>query len=132
LKKAASSEAPELTKSSLQQFVVTTRQRGVKPISCNTYIKALNAFCLWLHDEGHVAERLELPLQKVEKRIVQTLTDAHMNARLATKPKRVDQWLDPAAVRCGFRQFDRDGIRKGPQGTPHSVLHRASQGVESV
>jgi site-specific recombinase XerD len=44
--------SPTLTKSSLQQFVVALRQRGVKPISCNTYIKALNAFCLWAHAEG--------------------------------------------------------------------------------
>lgn len=43
---------PALTKSSLQQFVVRLRQRDVKPISCHTYIKALNAFCLWLRDEG--------------------------------------------------------------------------------
>jgi hypothetical protein len=41
-----------LTKSGLQPFVVSVRQCGVKPVSCNTYIKALNAFCLWLHEQG--------------------------------------------------------------------------------
>ena len=47
--------------------------RGVKPVSCNTYIKALNTFCLWAHTEGHVSERLELSRLKVEKRIIQIL-----------------------------------------------------------
>src|SRR6478672_7571601 len=59
---------PTLTKAALQQFVVSVRQRGVKPISCNTYIKALNAFGLWLHEEGHTTERLILPLLRFEKR----------------------------------------------------------------
>lgn len=63
------------------------RQRNVKPVSVNTYIKALNAFCRWLHQEGHHAERLELPLLKLEKRILATLTDEQMTALLARKPK---------------------------------------------
>jgi site-specific recombinase XerC len=62
LQKSLGLDVPPLTKSALQQFVVEVRQRGVKPVSCNTYIKALNAFCLWLHQEGHFAERLQLPL----------------------------------------------------------------------
>ena len=42
--------APPITKSSLQSFVVKMRQRNVKPVPVNTYIKALNAFCRWLHE----------------------------------------------------------------------------------
>jgi hypothetical protein len=49
-----------LTRNSLQSFVVDLQQRDVKPISYNAYIKALNAFCKCLRDEGHLAERLEL------------------------------------------------------------------------
>jgi integrase/recombinase XerD len=98
LQKAHHTQAPSLTKSSLQQFVVTTRQRGVKPVSCNTYIKALNAFCLWLRDEGHLRERLELPLLKVEQRLLRTLTDENIQALLAQKPKRFDQWRLHALV----------------------------------
>src|SRR4051812_27738580 len=75
LQRVLGTDVPPLTKTSLQQFVVSVRQRGVKPVSCNTYIKALNAFCLWLHQEGHVAERLQLPLLRVEHRIIQTLSD---------------------------------------------------------
>jgi integrase/recombinase XerD len=80
-------DAPVVTKASLQNFVVKMRQRNVKAVSVNTYIKALNAFCRWLHEEGHQTERLKLPLLKLEKRILQTLTDEQMTALLARKPK---------------------------------------------
>jgi site-specific recombinase XerD len=56
-----------LSKSALQTFVVSLRERGVKPVSCNTYIKALNAFCLWAHTEGHVQARVQLQPLKVER-----------------------------------------------------------------
>jgi hypothetical protein len=55
----------------------------VKPISCNTYIKALNAFCKWLHDEGHAPERLESATLRLEKRMLQTLTDEQMQTLLS-------------------------------------------------
>jgi integrase/recombinase XerD len=92
LQRAHDTLDPPLTKSALQQFVIDVRQRGVKPVSCNTYIKALNAFCLWLHEEGHTAERLSLALLKFEKRIIVTLTDDQIHALLKQKPKRFDQW----------------------------------------
>jgi integrase/recombinase XerD len=91
-KRAHSVPAPPVTKSSLQNFVMASRNRGVKAISVNTYIKALNAFCKWLHDEGHHTERLQLPLLKLEKRVVQTLKDDDMRKLLDRKPKTFDQW----------------------------------------
>ncbi len=69
LQRVSQGPAPPLTKSSLQAFVVALRQRNVKPVSVNTYLKALNAFCRWLHEEGHHPERLKVPLLNVEKRV---------------------------------------------------------------
>ena len=87
LQRALNTHAPDITKSSLQQFVIAMRQRGAKPISINTYIKAMNAFCGWLHDEGHHRERLQLPLLKLERRVLQTLTDEQIRALVSRKPK---------------------------------------------
>ena len=70
----------------------------MKRVSCNTYIQALNAFCLWLRDEGHQAQTLELPLLKVEQRIIATLTDEHLRLLLTQKPKRFNQWRQHALV----------------------------------
>ena len=98
LQKTLGADVPPLTKSNLQQFVVAMRQRGMKPVSCNTYIKAVNAFCLWLHDEGHVEERLQLSLLRVEQRVLQTLSDRSMQTLVNQKPKRFDDWRLHALV----------------------------------
>lgn len=60
LQRAQNIESPVMTKTTLQQFIIDLRRRNVKPVSCNTYIKAMNAFCVWLNHEGHYDERLEL------------------------------------------------------------------------
>jgi hypothetical protein len=64
----------------------------LSPLSCNTYLKAVNAFVGWLHAEGHLAERLSLAAQRTEKRVVQTLTDAHLQRLLGFKPASTAQW----------------------------------------
>ena len=52
--------APVPTKAVLQSFVIKQRELGLRPVTVNTYIGAMNAFCAWLHEEGHVAERVKL------------------------------------------------------------------------
>jgi hypothetical protein len=42
---AQESDAPLISRSDLQQFVFHLRERGVKPVTCNTWLKALQAFC---------------------------------------------------------------------------------------
>jgi hypothetical protein len=36
--------SPLISKADLQQFVVHLRERGVKPVSCNCWLRAMNAF----------------------------------------------------------------------------------------
>ena len=62
--------APLIAKSDLQHFVVHLRERGLKPVTCNTWIRALNACCRWLHEQGELSAlgrlaplRVEIPLQ---------------------------------------------------------------------
>jgi hypothetical protein len=45
---------PLISRSDLSDFIVHLRDRGVKPVSCNTWLRALNAFCRWLHEQGDV------------------------------------------------------------------------------
>ena len=59
-----------ITKADLQQFVVHLRQRGLKPVSCNCWLRAINAFCAWLHEQGEASELVRVRPQKLEKRIL--------------------------------------------------------------
>lgn len=47
-------DAADLSKPLLQEFVVRLRERGLAPVSCNTYVKGVNTFVAWLHAEGHI------------------------------------------------------------------------------
>jgi hypothetical protein len=69
---------------------VSLRERGIKPRSVNTYLQCMNAFGMWLHQE-HGRERVRLPLLKVERRVLVTLTEAQIRPTLldpAAKPRR--------------------------------------------
>ena len=86
-----SDTAPVPTKRALQDFVVVQRNRGIRPVTVNTYIGAMNAFCLWLHSEGHVAEHVKLPKLRVEKRILSVLDEAQMRALIGYRPTSLGQ-----------------------------------------
>jgi site-specific recombinase XerD len=48
-----------ISKTDLQHFVVHLRERGMKPVTCNTWLRAMNAFCRWLHEQGELNERMK-------------------------------------------------------------------------
>ena len=110
-------DSPALpTKASLQQFVIRQRDRGVRPVTCNTYMGAMNAFCRWLHEERHIAEPIKLKKLRVEQRVLQLLNDTQLRHLLAFKPKTFRQHRTHVAVcrgtsrsrpRPSFRSRDR-------------------------
>jgi site-specific recombinase XerD len=62
--------APLISRADMQHFVVHLRSRGVKPVSCNCWVRAMNAFAKWLHEQGATSELVRLAPQKVEKRLL--------------------------------------------------------------
>lgn len=76
-----------LTRQSIQGFIIGLRDRRISPVSCNTWLKALNAFCRWLHDEGYLPQPLRLAPLKVPKRLLVTLDVTTLRMMLAFKPK---------------------------------------------
>ncbi len=76
----------QLTKAKLVEWVIKLRESGVKPVSCNTYISGVNAFCSWLHEEGHIPERLMVKKLKVEQTILKTMEDSALKAIFMFKP----------------------------------------------
>jgi len=92
-------DAPTLpTKMSLLNFVVQQRDRGVRSVTCNTYIGAMNAFCRWLHEERHLAEPLKLKKLHAERRVLTLLNDAQLRYLLTFKPKTFRQHRTHLAV----------------------------------
>lgn len=92
-----------LRRSHLEQFIFALRDRGVKPVTCNTWLRALNAFFRWLHENGHLTERVHMRPLKVEKRLVETLDSDTIRAIVTFKL--------PTAVTVNKKHAD--GPRKG-------------------
>jgi site-specific recombinase XerD len=122
----ADDRSPLPTKTSLQNFVVRQRERGVRPITCNTYIGAMNAFCVWLHEEGYLAEPLKLPKLRVEHRVLELLTETQMKALIAYKPKSLGQWRVHLAVLLildiGLRISETLNLRQGDIDNDNLIL----------
>jgi integrase/recombinase XerD len=84
--------APVIALSDLQEFVIHLRERGVKPVSCNCWMRALNAFCRWLHQQAIIPTALRLPPQRVEKRLLPVLDEKALRQVLRFCPKTFVPW----------------------------------------
>jgi integrase len=137
-----------ITKADLQFFVVHLRERGVRPVSCNTWLRALNAFCRWLHEQGEIPALVKLAPQRLEKRIVRTHDEAALRVILAYRPQTFDHWRIYALVSSildtgcrieevltarvtdfGFRQPVADGLREGEKGAAGALRDRTAKGA---
>jgi integrase/recombinase XerD len=79
------------TTAALQAFVVVLRDRGVAPVTCNTWLRALNVFGGWLYEQGHLPHRARLATLRVEKRVIETLDDRRLRALLTFQPRSFSQ-----------------------------------------
>jgi site-specific recombinase XerD len=77
-------EAP--SKTDLDQWVVRLRERGLTPGGVNMYVRSINSYLTWLHDDGHAAARLRVKLLRVTLHQHTLLTDAEVKALVRFKP----------------------------------------------
>ena len=78
--------------------MIHERDRGIRPVTVNTYVTAMNAVCAWLHQEGHMGEAVKLKKLRVEKRVLELLNDTQLKALIGFRPKTYRQWRTHTAV----------------------------------
>ncbi len=81
----------QITKANTTEFIVKLRESGVKPVSCNTYISALNAYFTWLFENKHTEEKIKIPKLKTELPLLKTVSIPDLEALLGFKPKTFGQ-----------------------------------------
>jgi integrase/recombinase XerD len=59
-----------LTKDVFLPQIEAMRKRGVRPVTINTYARAINAFLHWIHEEGHTQTMLRIPRLKEEDQVI--------------------------------------------------------------
>jgi integrase/recombinase XerD len=75
------------TKQNLNQFIVSMREAGLSPATCNITIRSFNSFLAWLSENGHT-EPLKLTQLKAEKRIMKTFSESQMKLLLSWRPDK--------------------------------------------
>jgi hypothetical protein len=80
-----------ISKADLQHFVLHLRERGLKPVSCNTWVRALNAVCRWLYEQREILAPIKLAPQRFEKRLIRTHDEATLRIVLRYRPNTFAQ-----------------------------------------
>ena len=80
-----------ISKTQLDAFVIWMRQRGLTAGGCNMYIRTVNSFLSWLHEEGHVGQHLRIKLLPNPNRALETFSNADVRLILAFRPKSAFQ-----------------------------------------
>jgi site-specific recombinase XerD len=73
------------SKQAVAQRIVHLRERGVSPISINSYLRCINAYFMWLHTE-HGRPLVKLAKLKEEQKVIATLTTEQRSRLIGFKP----------------------------------------------
>ena len=76
-----------LTQAELNNAIVKMRESGKSVAAVNAYLRGMRPFVNWLHENGHLQERLKLKKLKCEEKAIRTFSDAHIRALLSYKPQ---------------------------------------------
>lgn len=78
---------PNLTRLHLQQWVISMREEGLKPVTVNVYVRGINSFTGWLRESGYISENLHMKPLKEEQKVISVFKEEHLVALLNHRPK---------------------------------------------
>jgi len=76
----------ELTKTDLQHLVISMRERGLTAGGVNMYLRTINSFLTWLHEDGRVPTRQRVKLLTNPPKAFAGFTDVEMRRVVALRP----------------------------------------------
>jgi integrase/recombinase XerD len=79
------------SKNDLAAWVIHLREQSLTPGGINMYVRAVNSYLTWLHDEGHVPNRLKVKLLKNPLKQKVLLSDPEIRALVHFKPRTVGE-----------------------------------------
>lgn len=84
--KAFSKHGGGLSKAGVQQFVIGMKEAGISTGACNAYIRGINSFLSWLHENEHTTDHLKIKYLKDEQRVLKTFSDSDIKRIVSFKP----------------------------------------------
>ena len=77
----------EASKTGLNRFVLEMRESGMKVGSVNAFIRGMNSFLSWLHENQHITEKLKIKLLREDKRVLKTFSDLETKKLITFRPR---------------------------------------------
>jgi integrase len=74
------------SREAINKRIVELRDRGVSPITINSYLRCVNAYLRWLHEE-HKHDLLRIPRLREEQKVLATLTPDDIKRLIQFCPK---------------------------------------------
>jgi site-specific recombinase XerD len=75
-------------KQSVREGVQALLAKGNKPVSVNSWLTGVRAYCLWLHNEGYLSEKPKVQLLKCEQKVLETLSTEQVRRVMSFKPAK--------------------------------------------
>jgi len=76
-----------IAKDGVKMFVLNAVDAALTPRTINSYASGINSFLTWLHSNGYIGERLRVPLQPTQKKVLPTYTPEDARRVLSYKPQ---------------------------------------------
>jgi site-specific recombinase XerD len=73
------------SKETVNRRIAQLSERGVKPITINSYLRCINAYFMWLHKE-HGKDSIKIPRLKEEQKILATFSAQQIHRLIHWKP----------------------------------------------
>lgn len=79
------------TNQDCKNYVISLREAGVSIITTNSYIRGINSYMTWLHENGHTPDKLRLQPLKAPQTVLKVLSDSQVKSLLSFKPRTFHQ-----------------------------------------
>lgn len=89
-------ESAQSIRESVRRAVTDLLAKGIKPVSVNSWLTGVRAYCLWLYAEGHLKDRPKVQLLKCELPLPPCLALKQIETILAYRPATV--WAARARI----------------------------------
>lgn len=75
------------TKHNTQAYVISLRESGISIFTINSYIRGLNSFFTWLHENEHIPEKIRMKPLKAPQRVLKVFSDSQVKLLLSFRPR---------------------------------------------
>lgn len=95
------------TKANCNQYIIALRESEISIYTLNSYLRGLNSFFTWLHENEHISEKVRMKPLKAPQRVLKVFSDSQIRLLLSFRPRTFHEHrlyaMVATALDCGTR-----------------------------